>query len=172
MLHRQPHPPSPARLLLTPRISTALAHLVSRIAEAAGAPELIRLTVLLPTAGALHDLRRRLGDTMGVRMLQFYRLGVAVLDEAGIPVHEINDAAVRRLLRRILGELHDEERLPTFDPLFDKQNVLWGTMVHDNKTNVDGFRVFRSTPVLALPSFYAAQVTQLSVSSPQQRASQ
>ena len=124
MLHRQPHPPSPARLLLTPRISTALAHLVSRIAEAAGAPELIRLTVLLPTAGALHDLRRRLGDTMGVRMLQFYRLGVAVLDEAGIPVHEINDAAVRRLLRRILGELHDEERLPTFDPLFDKPGFV------------------------------------------------
>jgi hypothetical protein len=40
---------------------------------------------------------------MGVQMYQFYRLVNAVLDETGIPIHEINDTAIRRLIRRILG---------------------------------------------------------------------
>ncbi len=57
---------------------------------------------------------------MGVQLYQFYRLGHAVLDEAGIPIHEINDTAIRRLIRRILGDLHAEDKLTTFDPVWEK----------------------------------------------------
>ncbi len=56
------------------------------------------VSILLPTAGVINDLRGQLGDTMGVQMYQFYRLGNAVLDEAGILIHEINDTAIRRIL--------------------------------------------------------------------------
>jgi ATP-dependent helicase/DNAse subunit B len=71
-----------------------------------------------------HDLRGQLGDTMGVQMYQFYRLGNVVLDEAGIPIHEINDTAIRRLIRRILGELNAEGQLTTFTPVWEKPGFV------------------------------------------------
>lgn len=107
-------------LFLSPSTNTALAHLISEINKLKRADTLAPVSILLPTAGAIHDLHNQLGDTIGVQMYQFYHLGQAVLDEAGIPIHEINDTAIRRLLRRILGELHAEDKLTTFAPVLEK----------------------------------------------------
>ena len=82
------------------------------------------VSILLPTSGVINDLRGQLGDTMGVQMYQFYRLGNAVLDEAGIPIHEINDTAIRRLIRRILGELSAAGHLTTFTPVWEKPGFV------------------------------------------------
>lgn len=112
------------QLFLTPTIHTALRHLISQIGEAKREDPLAPVVILLPTAGVIHDLRSKLGDTMGVQMYQFYRLGHAVLDEAGIPIHEINDTAIRRLIRGILAELNDESKLTTFAPVWEKPGFI------------------------------------------------
>ncbi len=111
-------------LLLSPCTSTALAHMLSEIRKIKRAGTLTPVSILLPTAGVIHDLRSQLGDTIGVQMYQFYRLGHAVLDEAGVPIHEINDTAIRRLLRRILGELHSEGNLTTFAAVREKPGFI------------------------------------------------
>jgi len=112
------------QLFLTPTIHTALRHLISQIGEAKKADSLAPIVILLPTAGVVHDLRRKLGDTMGVQMYQFYRLGHAVLDEAGIPIHEINDTAIRRLIRGILAGLNGENKLGIFAPVWEKPGFV------------------------------------------------
>jgi ATP-dependent helicase/nuclease subunit B len=112
------------QLFLTPTIHTALRHLIFQIGEAKKADSLSPIVILVPTAGVIHDLRRKLGDTMGVQMYQFYRLGHAVLDEAGIPIHEINDAAIRRLIRGILAELNSKNLLTTFASVWEKPGFV------------------------------------------------
>ena len=61
---------------------------------------------------------------MGVQMYQFYRLGNAILDEAGIPIHSINDTAIRRLIRRILQEMNTEGLLTSFAPVWEKPGLV------------------------------------------------
>jgi hypothetical protein len=90
-------------LFLSSTTNTAFADLIARLGDISRADFLTPVSILLPTTGVINDLRGQLGDTMGVQMYQFYRLVNAVLDETGIPIHEINDTAIRRLIRRILG---------------------------------------------------------------------
>lgn len=82
------------------------------------------ITILLPTADVIHDLRSQLGDTMGVFLYQFYRLGNVILDEAGIPIRLINDTAIRRLIRSILQEMNTEDLLSTFSAVWDKPGLV------------------------------------------------
>jgi ATP-dependent helicase/nuclease subunit B len=109
-----------AHLNLTSTTNTALGHLISQIRDEKRSNVLIPITILVPTSGIMHELRSRLGDTMGVQLYQFYGLGNAVLDEAGIPIHEINDTAIRRLIKNILGEMKEEGKLTTFSPVMEK----------------------------------------------------
>ncbi|MBN1536887.1 MAG: PD-(D/E)XK nuclease family protein [Anaerolineales bacterium] len=113
-----------ANLYLSPTTSTAFNHLINRIRAIKDTDILTPVTLLLPTADVIQDMRGQLGDTMGVQMFQFYRLGNAVLNEAGIPIHEINDTAVRRLIRRILWELNAEGLLTTFAPVWEKPGFV------------------------------------------------
>lgn len=113
-----------ARLHLSPTISTAFVHLIDQIREKKKSDALIPINILLPTAGVIHDLRGQSGDTMGVQMYQFYRLGNAVLNETGIPIHEINDTAIRRLIRCILADLYAEGKLTTFTPVWEKPGFI------------------------------------------------
>ena len=111
-------------LFLSPTTTTGLSHFTALLEEIKRENVLAPVYCLLPTAGAIHDLRERLGDTMGVQMYQFYRLGNAVLDEAGIPIHEINDTAIRRLIKKILGEMNGEGKLTTFSPVMEKPGFV------------------------------------------------
>ena len=111
-------------LILSRSTDTSLSHLASQINQAKNNNQITPISILLPTTGVINDLRAQLGDTMGVHMYQFYRLGNAVLDEAGIPIHEINDSAIRRLIRRILGEMNAEDLLTTFAPVWEKPGFI------------------------------------------------
>ena len=111
-------------LFLSHNINTAQSHLISHISSSKEGELINQIAILLPTSGVIHDLRSQLGDTMGVQMYQFYRLGNAVLDETGIPIHEINDTAIRRLIRRILGEMNAEGQLTTFTPVWEKPGFV------------------------------------------------
>ena len=91
-----------------------LAYAVSQIKTDKATTSLHRNTILLPTAGTIHDLRRQMGDTMGVEMVQFYRLARAILDQAAIPIHELNDASIRRLIKKILTDMATDGTLSTF----------------------------------------------------------
>jgi len=113
-----------ANLFLTSAISFALGHLTSQICDEKRASALSPITIMLPTSGAIQDLRYQLGDTIGVQMCQFYHLSYAVLNDAGIPIHEINDTAIRRLIKRILGEMNSAGKLTSFSPVWEKPGFV------------------------------------------------
>lgn len=121
-------PAMSAHLFLSSKTNTALDHLITEVNGIKRADTLTPVAYLLPTAGVIHDLRNQLGNTIGVQLYQFYRLGHAVLDEAGIPIHEINDTAIRRLIRSICGELHAESKLTTFAPVWEKPGFTEATL--------------------------------------------
>ena len=64
-----------SQLFLSPTTNTALAHLTNRLAVIKKQGILTPISILLPTDSIIHDLRRQLGDTIGVQLYQFYRLG-------------------------------------------------------------------------------------------------
>jgi len=105
-------------LYLAPTTAAALEH-ASALARSAQAHRLARASFLLPTGDAIHQLRRWLGDAMGVHLLQFYNLGSALLARADSTVREMSDTATRRLVHALLGEAVARGDLPTFAPVWD-----------------------------------------------------
>ena len=103
---------------------TAISHLIDLIYVIRKGSQLTPVTILVPTSGIIHELRSQLGDTMGVQLYQFYGLGNAVLDEAGIPIHELNDTAIRRLIKKLLWEMNAEGKLTTFSPVMEKPGFV------------------------------------------------
>jgi len=124
MIEQNENPNMSAHLYLTSTTNTALDHLISQIRDEKRSNALIPITILVPTSGIIHELRSKLGETLGVQLYQFYRLGNAVLDEAGIPIHEISDTAIRRLIKKILGEMEEEGKLTTFSPVMEKPGFV------------------------------------------------
>ncbi|MFO7624955.1 MAG: PD-(D/E)XK nuclease family protein, partial [Anaerolineales bacterium] len=108
------------QLTLVPDIHTAIHDLLLQVSEEKRSNPFAPVTILLPTASVTQDLRERLGDMLGVHMLQFYRLGQTILDEAGIPIQEMHDTAIRRLIRSILQEMFSEGSLSSFAAVHDK----------------------------------------------------
>ena len=119
MIEQNENPNMSAYLYLASTTNKALNHLIAQIRDEKRTNALTPVTILVPTSGIIHELRSHFGETMGVQLYQFYRLGNAVLDEAGIPIHEINDTAVRRLIKKILGEMNAEGKLTTFSPVIE-----------------------------------------------------
>jgi len=111
-------------LFLSPTTNNAVDHLLTHLGDFRTDGILTPVTFLLPTTDVIHDLRNQLGDTMGMQMYQFYRLGNAILDEAGIPIHLINDTAIRRLIRSILQEMNFEGLLTTFASVWEKPGFV------------------------------------------------
>jgi len=111
-------------LFLSPTTHSAITYVIEKINDKRKGDILTPITLLLPTTGAIYDLRGHLGDTMGVQMYQFYRLGNAILDEAGIPIHLINDTAIRRLIRSLLQEMNSEGLLTTFVSVWEKPGFV------------------------------------------------
>jgi len=113
-----------ANLYFASATSTSLDHLISQVQNEKRADPLTPITILLPSSGAIQDLQVQLGDTIGVQTVQFYGLGHAVLDEAGIPIYEINDTAALVLIKRVLGEMKAEDKLTTFSPVWGKPGFV------------------------------------------------
>ena len=111
-------------LFLSLTTHNAISHLVDQINVRRKGDPLTPITILVPTSGIIHELRSQMGETMGVQFYQFYGLGNAVLDEAGIPIHEINDTAIGRLIKKILGEMEEEGKLTTFSPVMGKPGFV------------------------------------------------
>jgi len=109
-----------ATLFLTPTTDAALSHACELVRAAQAQSHLTPISFLLPTGDAIQQLRHRLGDVMGVRLLQFYNLGSAILAQADSTVREMSDTARRRLVHALLGETVAWDELTTFRPVWDK----------------------------------------------------
>src|SRR5512139_2844404 len=107
-------------LYLTPTIHAALDHASVAVRTAQARRYLTPLSFLLPTGDAIQQIRRRLGDVMGLRLLQFYHLGGAILAQAGSATREMSDTATRRLVHALLAEAVASGELTTFAPVWDK----------------------------------------------------
>jgi hypothetical protein len=113
-----------ATLYLSPTTGAILAHISDHVRLVHREHPLAPLTFLLPSGDAIRQLRRVLGNVIGVRFLQFYNLSAAVLSEAGSATHEMSDLATRRLVRGILGEMSRRGELSTFAVVLDKPGFI------------------------------------------------
>ncbi len=114
----------PAKLYLTPTIDDAVDHAWGQVVAAKTGDSLALGTLLLPSTEGISYVRRRLGDVLGVRLQTFYSLGQAILDENGSSARRIGDAAVRRLVRRILIQMAEEGLLTTFASVWQKPGFV------------------------------------------------
>jgi ATP-dependent helicase/nuclease subunit B len=109
----------PNVLYLSPNLDTALNDIAQSVVESQQTRPFSPITILLPDGSSVQATRKRLGDTIGVRFYQFYGLGQMIIDGAGLPVHRITDTAMRRLVRKILGDAAGEGRLSTFSSVWE-----------------------------------------------------
>jgi len=114
----------PHSLYLSPTIDAALDHAMAQVGVAQAANPLAPVHFLLPTAEYIRLVRDRLGDSMGVRLYQFYRLGHAILRQAKWPNHEISDTAIRHLVADLLDTMRAQGELTTFAGVSDKPGFI------------------------------------------------
>lgn len=110
----------PASVYLSPTLEAALSHARSSIEAQKRLGPFTPVHLLLPGSGAIRAVRRRLGSTIGVRLHQFYALGQAVLEAAGVRVHQLGDTAARRIIHQLLGQMQASGELTTFSAAWDK----------------------------------------------------
>lgn len=115
---------SEPRMIFHATHSQALLDLQDQIRQRSEAGAVEPLTFILPTRGVIEDLQRQLGNSMGVDFYQFYGLGQDILRRAGRAAYEINDTAVRRLIRMVLKDMHQAENLTTFAPVHEKRGFV------------------------------------------------
>ena len=113
-----------ATLYLSPTTDAVLGHILEHVAATDRQKSLAPIIFLLPTADAIRQLRQALGDVVAVRLLQFYNLSAAILDEAGSATHEMSDLATRRLVRGLLAEMDAAGELTTFAPMLGKPGFV------------------------------------------------
>jgi ATP-dependent helicase/nuclease subunit B len=107
-------------LFLTPTLTTGIEHALGNFIAASGERAIKPVTFLVPSAGTILSIRRRLGNTMGVRLFQFYGLGQAVLDASNLEIHQISETAAHRLVYALIAQMHRQGNLSTFEPVWDK----------------------------------------------------
>lgn len=110
----------PPTLYLSPTLEAALSHARSFIEGQKRLDPFTPVHLLLPGSGAIRTVRRRMGSTIGVRLHQFYALGQAVLEAAGVRVHPLSDTAARRIIHQLLGQMQEGGELTTFSEVWDK----------------------------------------------------
>ena len=114
----------PASLVLSPNITTSLEHALGGLAAGRREDPLSPTQFLLPTTEAVRFVQCRLPDSLGIRLYQFYSLAEAILDHAALPVHRLGEAALRRLIQRLLAELEAQGELTTFLPVIEKPGFV------------------------------------------------
>lgn len=108
-----------ATLYLVEDIDTAFQHAVQRIREVQEGDTLQEVSILVPTSHAVKAVGSLLGETMGVSITQFYGLGQAVLDTAGLPVYWLSDTSINRLIRHLLEQMAVQDELTSFMPVWE-----------------------------------------------------
>jgi ATP-dependent helicase/DNAse subunit B len=110
----------PAVLYLTPNPETGRRHAARMIEQARQADPLAEVRLLLPTGEAIRDLRRFLGDRLGLQFFQFYGLGRWILDQAGRYPLEAGDVLNARLVKQLLEQMLNHGELTSFASVWDK----------------------------------------------------
>jgi ATP-dependent helicase/nuclease subunit B len=110
----------PSTLYLTPNSETTRRHVVDKIEKIRFADPLAEVRLLLPTGEAMRDLRRFLGDGLGLQFYQFYGLGRWILDQAGRYPQEASDVLATRLVSQLMREMLWRGELSSFTSVMDK----------------------------------------------------
>ncbi len=101
-------------------IHSAVRNLIFQVEKTQEKNPFIPISILLPNANVIQDLRKELGNTLGVQLVQFYHLGQSILDQANLSIQELDDVAIRRLVRDLLFKLFKQGELSTFSKVYDK----------------------------------------------------
>ncbi len=107
-------------LYLAPSIEAALAHLLDQIWLIKAEDPLAPVILLAPSSTTIRAIQRRLGDTLNVRIFQFYGLGQLSLDAANRPAQWVSDVTLRQLIQVCLQEMFDQGSLSSFVSVWQK----------------------------------------------------
>jgi RecB family exonuclease len=110
----------PSNLYLVPNSEVARRHAAVMIERTRQADSLAEVRLLLPTGQAIRDLRRFLGNRLGLQFFQFYGLGRWILDQAGRYPLEASDVLTTRLVQQLLGQMLARGELSSFAGVWDK----------------------------------------------------
>jgi ATP-dependent helicase/nuclease subunit B len=114
----------PVHLYLSPTLQAAQNHVVEAVQFQKTTNRLAPAYILLPTAAAVRDMQRTIGDAINVKLLDFYRLGRWILDCADSADSELSDVAIRRLIYQLLSDMHEQDELTTFSTVWDKPGFV------------------------------------------------
>jgi ATP-dependent helicase/nuclease subunit B len=110
----------PANLYLVPNSEAARQHVSAKIELKRQTDLLAEVCLLLPTGEAIWDLRRFLGNRLGLQFFQFYGLGRWILDQAGRYPLEASGVLTNRLVRLLLEQMLARGELSSFTSVWDK----------------------------------------------------
>lgn len=109
-----------AVLFLAPSSDTALHHLRRQVEGWRRDQQLTAIHLLLPSRAVTDRVRGTVGDTMNVHYHQIYDLGRSVLKSARLPSYELNDTAIRRLVKHLLQRMARDGEICSFAPVVEK----------------------------------------------------
>jgi ATP-dependent helicase/DNAse subunit B len=110
----------PTTLYLTPNSVAVRQHVSRKIERTRQEDPLAEVFLLLPTGEAIRNLRRFLGNRLGLKYYQFYGLGRWILDQAGYYPQEARPVLRTRLVQRLLGQMLVQGELSSFASVWDK----------------------------------------------------
>ncbi len=114
-------------LYLAPAGHGKTTYVLRRIRQARAELPLAPIAVILPNQAQVHAFRRRLsagGGALGVNLGTFYTLYPEILAWAGQPQPRLPEPVQFRLLRHIVAQLSDDNRLTHYAPLRDKPGFV------------------------------------------------
>jgi ATP-dependent helicase/nuclease subunit B len=111
-------------LYLSPTLQAAQNHAAAAVQAQQTSNPLAPAYILLPTAAAVRDMQRTIGNAINIKLLDFYRLGRWILDCAGSADSELSDVAIRRLIYKLLSDMHEQGDLTTFGAVWDKPGFV------------------------------------------------
>ena len=131
------------RLLIAPAAAGKTQHAIDRLRAIKASDPFAPVTVILPNQIQLAEFRRRLaqsGGAIGVELLTFHLLYAELLTRVDQRRARLTDPLQIRLLRQIVAELCDADRLPYFAALRNKPGFI--TLLRDTSKNLKRARIF------------------------------
>jgi ATP-dependent helicase/nuclease subunit B len=131
------------RLLVAPAASGKTQHAIDRLRAIKASDPFAPVTVILPNQIQLAEFRRRLaqsGGAIGVELLTFHLLYAELLTRVDQRRARLTDPLQVRLLRQIVDQLCDANRLPYFAALRDKPGFI--AVLRDTLEELKRARIF------------------------------
>lgn len=110
--------------LVLSSLQSGMDHLLSQVHQLKQDDPFSKITILLPSTGALTHFRKKLDNSLAVRLFQFYSLADAIIQEAASPVTLISDPTIRHIISKILAEMNREGELSNFSPVHEKSGFV------------------------------------------------